>query len=172
MGSKQSNDSSVNSISVTDSVVNISLLESIQNSRKRNLAELENDDYQDFELSPKRCSGSIDSPQKTYVNDNPNSNASSPKRLVIDLEVDSSATTRSPTPSPILEIVTDMIQDASLEGPTPGQKLVRTPKSTPVRLEVPQKDESVNCEQCEKLFQCQSDLTDHILEEHDSDPFD
>ena len=33
------------------------------------------------------------------------------------------------------------------------------------------KEKSVSCEQCGKPFLDQSLLTDHILEEHDSDPF-
>ena len=44
--------------------------------------------------------------------------------------------------------------------------------STPEHKKKNVREESVNCEQCGKPFSDQNLLTDHILEEHDSDPFD
>jgi len=166
--------------SFLDSSGNISLLNSIRNGGKRSHNELENDDFQDFDVSEKSGVESNEYEGVKYFKSDSKSALSSPERLVIDLDVDSEETTRSPSKiskeellqskeSPILEVVTDKIQDASVDDAIKGSKPFV--ESTPKNIGSLLKDQSVNCEQCGKLFPNQGELTDHILAEHDSDPF-
>lgn len=122
----------------------------------------EYDDFEDFNIY------TLLNQKQNVVNvidDSPRSNhtldlSSSPGRLVID----------SNAPSPVPKVFSKQTEKP-YEQPSFSNEM-EYKQSTPVKHDRKKSTEvSVSCEQCGEEFANQNMLTDHILEEHDSDPF-